>query len=128
MELNNDEVYVRKGDDELVEIIIQPRMATLVPRPYIRYKKGERYGFLGLKRTKENLYSDVFDCNNILYTRQEFIDTFKIDPENDKRPKTKYYIKLVRKSGRFRQIQFNSVDEARNWVKSQYPEYSERVE
>ena len=122
------EVYVRKGDDEIVEIVVETQKVYLHPQPYVKYKKGDKYGFLGLRRAKENLYVDLYDLFDSLYTRQEFIDTFKIDPENDTRPKFTHSVILVRKSGRTRKIPFNSEDGARNWVKSQYPEYSERVE
>ena len=123
-----EEVYVRKGDDEVVEVVIETASIELHPLPYIKYNEGDRYGFLGLRRAKETLYSDVYDWDETLYTRQEFIDTFKIDPENDIRPKFSYSVKIVRRSGRSRYIPFNSVDNARDWIKSQYPEYSERVE
>lgn len=124
-----DEVYVKPGEDEIIEVIFHKQVARLHPDPCLEIERGERYGFLGLKKAKENLYTELWEIeSNKLYTRQEYLDKFGIDPENDNRSRFEYFVTLKRASGRQRTTQFKSEEEAKDWIKENYPEYTVRVE
>lgn len=122
------EVYIKDDNvDKIKEIILGVVKIPLRPCPFIEIKKGERYGFLNLKKAKEDLYSNVESLENNLYTREEYIKEFGIDPENDTRPTKYYVVQVVRMSGRSMSFQFNTRDEAREYIKLFYPEYNVRV-
>ena len=122
-----DEVYVKPGTEEVIEVILRKEPRHLFPDFRIETREGERYGFLGFRKAKENLYWDIWDIELKRYTRQECIDKFGVDPENDTRERFNSFVVVRRKSGGQITHPFDTENEAREWMKNNYPEFNTRI-